>query len=234
MRFDITTRQWHELIRPVLPHASNDADTPELAAIRIEAADNVVYAVATDRYTLGVERLPADMGRIGFAPVHLRLPEVQASLKLFTYAKDYDPQLRIIIDTVPVPIGQVGRTVTIDHLAATIESDDGTRLVLHDVRQPDRDAHASWRKIIRGLVSRNLPASAPALTINAGQLGRWAAAVRKGERLSVFTGAEGNEIMLVLVEDHFAGAWQPQSYLEGGDKMLAESPWLAELEPIGE
>jgi hypothetical protein len=68
--------------------------------------------------------------------------------------------------------------------------------------------------------------------VNAVQLGRWGAAVRKGERLAIFTGAKENEMILVLVEAHFCGVWQPASYLEGPDKMLAESPWRNELPDV--
>lgn len=231
MRIDLQTRQWHELVRPVMPHAAKDKDAPELAMIRLEVTPRVVYAVATDRYTLGVERLPmGEVTDVDQAPVTLRLADADASLRLFPYGKDEDPKLQLTIDTVPVPIGMVGRTVSVDHLALTIESEDGTRLRLHDVRIPDRDPRAAWRKTITRAIGRALPAAAPALTINAAQLGRWAAAVRHGERLAVFTGTKHDEMLLVLVEHHFAGLWQPQNYLEGGAKMLAESPWRLELE----
>jgi hypothetical protein len=111
----------------------------------------------------------------------------------------------------------------------TIESEDGTRLVLHDQRKPDHDPHVSWRRHIRSAVQRAIPLSAPALTINATQLARWGAAVATGERLSIFTGAKGDEMILVLVEDHFAGLWQPQNLIEGADLMLEDSPWTDEL-----
>jgi len=51
-RIDLSTREWHELVRPVLPHILADADLPELSDIRLEAADRTICAVATDRYTL--------------------------------------------------------------------------------------------------------------------------------------------------------------------------------------
>jgi hypothetical protein len=57
-RIDLTTREWHELIKPVIPHASTDPDERELAVIRVEGADRAFYAVATDRRTLAAERHP--------------------------------------------------------------------------------------------------------------------------------------------------------------------------------
>jgi hypothetical protein len=215
-RLDMTTRQWHELIKPVMPHALNDADEPQLAVVRLEVAADCVYAVATDRHTLAAERLPIGIS-YGIGPVHIRLSDAAASLKLFGHSKDADPQLRIIVDTVPVPVGQVGRTVTVDHLALTIESEYGTRLVLHDQRDPSRDPLGGWRDRLLGVLARKMPTAAPALTVNAAHVARWAAAVRKGERLALFTGGKGSELILVLVEDHFAAVWAPQSYLEGPD-----------------
>ena len=232
MRIDMTTRQWHQLIKPVMPHAASDADQPELACIRLEATERVLYAIATDRYTLAVERLPIDLG-VPLKPIDIRLSDAKASLGLFPFDKHSDPKLKLTIDMLPIPIVQVGRTVTVDHLGITIESDDGTRLVLHDQRNPDHDPRGPWRHLIRQAVTRAVPAAAPALTINASQLGRWAAAVSKGERLDIFTGTKGDEWILILVEDHFAGVWQPQQMLENGEKMLAESPWAAELEIEG-
>lgn len=234
-RIDLSSREWHELIRPVLPHALNDAEFPQLAVVRIEAAEHAVYAVATDRYTLGAERHPLTAGYRLWdipQPAHVRLAEAATSLKLFPYSKDYDPPLRLTIAKMPVPIAVAGRQTTIDHLAVTIEADDGTRLVMHDKRDPSNDPLASWRKHLATAVTRALPAAAPSLMLNATQLGRWGAAVRKGERLAVFTGAKGDEMLLVLVESHFCGVWQPVSYLDGPEKMLAESAWRDELAEV--
>lgn len=230
-RIDMTTREWHELLKPVIPHAGNDPDMPQLAVIRIETADRAVYAIATDRYTLGAERHDTLHGGI-LPPIHIRVTEAAASLRLFTYSKDADPPLRIVIDKVPIRISVAGRPGTIDRLGVTLESDDGTRLVLHDHRDPSSDPLAGWRKRLLDAITRAIPDAAPALTLNATQLGRWGAAVRKGERLAIFTGTEANRPLLVIVESHFCGVWQPVSYLEGPEKMLAESPWLGELPEV--
>jgi hypothetical protein len=140
------------------------------------------------------------------------------------------PPLRLIIDTVPIPVTVVGRPVSVRQLAVTIESHDGTRLVLHDHRDPTRDPLANWRRMLAKALARPADPS-PALYLNAAQLGRWAAACRKGERLAVFTGTEGDDLVLICVEKHFIGAWKPLSYLESPGVALAESPWLEELDP---
>src|SRR6266699_3262479 len=96
-RIDMTTREWHELIKPVMPHTINDKDFPELDVIRLELGETALYAVATDRYTLAAERWPlAGPGLISPGRrevVHLAAREVAASLKLFTHSKAEDPLL---------------------------------------------------------------------------------------------------------------------------------------------
>jgi DNA polymerase III sliding clamp (beta) subunit (PCNA family) len=59
-RIDLTTSELHDLITPVLPHTGTDPDVPELALIRLEVRAQVLYAIATDRYTLAVVRHPLD------------------------------------------------------------------------------------------------------------------------------------------------------------------------------
>jgi hypothetical protein len=231
-RIDMTTREWHELITPVLPHASTDADDRELSAVRIEAAQYAIYAVAFDRYTLAAERHALKPGLRLWdtpGPVHVRATDAAASLRLFTFSKDADPPLRITIDVAPIPVTVVGRETTVDRLAITLEADDGTRLVLHDHRDPSSDPLGSWRKTLAAVLGRPMAAAAPALYLNAAYLPRWQKAVRKGERLAVFTGSKGSQLLLVAVEQHFLGAWTPVSYLEDPGEMLAQSPWRDEL-----
>jgi hypothetical protein len=228
-RIDMTTREWHELVKPVLPHAATDPDLPELSAVRIEVGDRAVYAGATDRYTLAVERHPQD-DLTSIRPVHLNARDAKLSLSLFRYDKDINPALRITIDTAPWPVSVAGTPGSVDRLAVTLESEDGTRLVLHDERDPSRDPLAGWRKRISKLICRDHEGySSPALTLSAGYLARWAAAVRKGERLSVFTGRDGDMPILITVESHFVGAWQPISYLTTPAEALTDSPWHKDL-----
>lgn len=231
-RLDIATSDWHKLVKPVIPHVASDRDAPDLAVIRVELDRWALYGIATDRYTLAAERhqlTPANRGHGQPEPVHVKLSDAKASLALFGYSKDADPPLQVTIDTVAVPVVAVGRSTTIRRLAITLETGDGTRLVMHDQRDPSADPLASWRDRLRIPLQRTTPAMAPALNLSATQLARWSAACRGAERLAVFTGARGDELVLVAVEDHFLAVWKPQSYLESPAAMLAASPWHAEL-----
>lgn len=236
-RIDLTTRQWHELIKPVLPHVSTDPEVPELAAVRIECAASAVYAVATDRRTIAAERFPlygnARLGSYDIPrPVHVRASEAKASLAMFPFSKDFDPPLRLAIDRVPFPVRVAGRPDVIDRYALTLEAADGTRLVMHDHRDPSSDPIGVWRKHLAGVLHRDQAHAAPALNFHAVHLARWAAACRKGERLAFFTGSKGDQSVLVAVENHFLGAWMPVSYLESPAEMLASSPWRNELDEV--
>ena len=230
-RIDMTTREWHELIRPVISHASTDAELPELAVVRLELAEFAAYAVATDRYTLAAERRRHD-GAVPWAPeqpVHLAAREAAATLKLFTHGKDHDPPLRITVDTAPVAVTVVGQSRSVNRLAVTIASDDGTRLVLHDVRDPSRDPLAAWRKMISGAMTRPQGRALDGLDLLACQLARWSSAVSKGERLTIYSGPKPGDPLLVTVEQHFAGLASVQQYLDAPGKARDALPWRDEL-----
>ena len=233
-RIDMTTREWHELVKPVIPHAGTDKDLPELAVVRLESGTGAVYAVATDRHSIAAERWPLPSLQLGLwdqRAVHVRAGEAAASLKLFTYSKDEDPPLHVTVDDVPVPVGRIGQQLTLGALAVTLQSDDGTRLVLHDVRAPARDPLAGWRKQIRAAMTRPRGRALEGLDLRAAQLARWTAAARGGERLCLYSGPEPGDPLLITVETHFAGLWKIPQYLDGPGKTLGALPWGAELDP---
>lgn len=234
-RIDLTTREWHGLIAPVLPHASTDAELPELNAIRVEAADGVLYAVGTDRYTLGVSRHvlaePCDD-----LVIHVDREDAATMLRLFGYTKDDDPPLRVTVDKVPLPVKLAGHPATVTQLGMTIDREDGTRLVLHDKRNPMHpNAMASWRKWLTAAVSRDLRPAAPVLLLTPKLLARWAKAASAGERLTFLAGPEPTDPVLILVEDHFAGVIQPAGHLDtGSEELVSETPWRRELAYIAQ
>jgi hypothetical protein len=232
-RIDMSTREWHGLITPVLAHVGKDKDFPELAVVRLEVGPAAVYAAATDRYTIAAERWPLPLGEQGMGGgevVHLNGKEAAATLKLFTYGKDNDPPLRITIDTGLVPIQAAGTERSVSRLAVTVEqAGDGTRLVLHDERDPSHDPLAKWRDTLHGAMSR--PGAKPfyGLDLNAWVLTRFASACGKGERLTIFSGPESADPILVTVNEHFAGIAVTPKYLEDAGETLAGSPWMHEL-----
>ena len=160
--------------------------------MRIEAGHTALYAVATDRYTLAAERWEPAAGTLNGGAgqvVHLDAREVAASLKLFTHTKDEDPPLHVIIDTAAIPIQVVGQPRSVNRLAVTVQQvGDGTRLMLHDIRDPSRDPLAGWRKMIRVALDRTPGGNLDGLDLHAGMMSRWAAAARKGERLTCSPG----------------------------------------------
>jgi hypothetical protein len=227
-RVDMSTREWHELVKPVLPHAVASKEFPELSTVRLEPARRALYALASDRYTLGAERHPVRHGDEA-PPVHLDSGEVKATLRLFRHTRDEDPPLTVTIDTVSVPVMAAGLERHVPGRAVTLQSADGTRAVMRDRRDPARDHLAGWRTMLAAALTRDNSTLLDGLDLSAWQLARWAAAARPGERLTVYTGPEPGASLLVVVEDHFAGLWMIQQYLESPAKLVRELPWAAEL-----
>lgn len=54
---NLTARQFAELMRPVVPHAAGDRLLPILSTVLIETDGKWLSAMATDRYTLGIQRI---------------------------------------------------------------------------------------------------------------------------------------------------------------------------------
>lgn len=237
MRIDMTAGEWHHLVKPVLPHTIKDSDFPELGHVRIQAGRKSLYAVATDRYTLGAERRPLDRADQGQPqpPVHVLATDVKASLTLFSYAKDADPALTVTIDTVLIPSEVMGQHASYSSMAVTLTSDDGSKMVMHDRRMPHRDPLEGWQRLLSGAMSRTQGGALSGLDLSPDHLARWAAAVRAGERLTLWTGPERRNPILVTVDEHFAGAWTPWMWGTGDGAVPPDPaglPWLAELDGV--
>lgn len=222
-RIDLTTRELHELVAPVLPHASTDKELPELGVIRVEVRDSVVYAVATDRYTMAVTRHRV-FDTADDTVISIDRSDAAAMLKLFKYTKDDDPQLKLVIDKVPVPVHDRGGSV--NGLGLTVQSEDGNKLILHGHAGEILD---TWRARLGGIIHREQKPAAPALFLTPSFLPRWTKAARKGERLSVFIGADPIDPIVIRVENHFIGVWMPAGHLDAGEDLLSDSPWCREL-----
>lgn len=224
-RIDLTTRELHGLIAPVIPHASTDAELPQLNTVHLQVRGNVLYAVATDRFTMAATRL-ALHDPVDDFDVTIDRADAAAMLRLFTFSKEDDPNLTLIIDKFPIPISP---GTTLDGLGLRIDGEDGTRLVLHDRGAADVKPFAKWQELIGSVVHReNVPAT-PALILTPSFLPRWTKAAGKGERLTVFVGPEQGDPILFTVEDHFVGIWKPATHLEEPTATLADNPWRAEL-----
>lgn len=224
----MTTREWHELVKPVLPHAGSDKELPELAVLRIEATGRALYAVATDRYTLAAERHALRDGE-ATQPVHVDAKEAAATLRFFTFSKDFDPPLHVTIDTVPVPVQVVGESRSVNAMGVTLSRDDGAKLAMHDHRDPSLDPMAAWRKTLRKALTRPSAGPVEGLDMFGWQMARWAHAARKGERLTAYAGQEPGDPLLITVEQHFAGILALQQYLDAPAKTRDALPWIAEL-----
>lgn len=231
-RIDLTTRDLHELIQPVLPHASTDKDDTQMSCISIEVRDQVLYAVASDRYSIAATRHPlAELAEE--LVILIDRTDAAAMLRLFTFTKEEDPKLTVIIDEIRIPVS--GTNNTVNGRGLRIDSEDGTRLILHDRSIAGEPwPMAKWRTVLGAVIHRSHQVASPSVILTPALMPRWAKAAGKGERLMAFVGPTSTDPILITVEEHFAGLWKPCGHLDSdkGTDLLDGSPWRDEL-PAG-
>lgn len=113
------------------PHVRRTDDQPELGAIRLEAAGGHLYAVATDRYTLAVDRITA----ANEDPWHAHLHRAHVPLVRLWLA-GIDPGARIRLGA--APSGQ-GTAITLRR------GHDMLRVVNS---RPEQGQFPAWRRIV--------------------------------------------------------------------------------------
>ncbi|GAA0402716.1 hypothetical protein GCM10009530_63350 [Microbispora corallina] len=230
-RIDMLTSELHELVAPVLPHAGTDKQLPELGVVRIEARDGVLHAIATDRYTLAASRHMLGDQVDDFT---LTIDRVDAAgiLRLFRFTKNEDPELRIIVDQMPMPSDSGSSLLG---LGIRIDGPDGKRLVLHDRAYDIPTPLDTWRHILAAAMNRPLTPVTPAVGMAGWAMGKWAKSTGKGEYAALFAGppaetGQSSAPMLVIIGDRVAGLWA-QAGMPGGDHtdLLEGSLWRKDL-----
>ncbi|MFI7628434.1 DNA translocase FtsK [Microbispora rosea] len=224
-RIDLATSELHELLTPVLPHASTDKERPELGVVRIEARGSVLSAVASDRITLAATRHPAD----GLDDFALTIDREDAAnlLKIFRHTKKTDPQLAIVVEEMPLPTD----TGSAYGLGIRIDSETGKRHSLTDLGDPD-PIFTKWRSLVAKLLARPAAPASPAVVFSPWATPRWSKAPRKGDYLQVFPGPTSKDPVLVLAGESFIGVWMPAGLRDDMEPqaLLAGTPWQADLE----
>ncbi|MEU6709923.1 hypothetical protein ABZ897_00475 [Nonomuraea sp. NPDC046802] len=215
----LSTRELHDLLIPVLPHAGTDKTLPALGVVRLEVRESILYAVATDRFTMAVTRHRLEEPTADVS-VAIGREDALAMLKLFKYDRQTDPALELVVGTVEA------ETILdpADRPALTISAKDGNTLVLHG----REDALATWRKILGKVIHREEKPSSPHLGLGSIYLPRWTKAIRTRSPLSVSFGASPSDPVVIRADDHFIGIWMP-ARLEDGARALRDSLWCKEV-----
>lgn len=93
----------HRLLTPVLPMASRDDGLPVLCAVLVEVDDGQVFAWATDRFNLGLSRLPVEGDEVQVDPAFRALipvDDVKHLLSLFRVRRGHaDAAVRLTVES---------------------------------------------------------------------------------------------------------------------------------------
>ena len=135
MSVTIGAQYLHSMLVQVTPHMGTDDTIPVINAIHLEAGDNHLTAIATDRFTLGIARQGVIDDETWTSAIPAEdLPAVTAWAK----AAEFDV---VTIDT----------TVEDDDATLTFKGKGGALQISHRAR--DYAALPSWRKLVRDAIT---------------------------------------------------------------------------------
>lgn len=198
----IADRTLSRLVAQTRPHVGNLIDAEAVQCITFEYEVGVLYAMATNRFTLAVARTQVTTGSDSswHAIVHrTQIPELAAAIKL--------------LDAKPVNLERKG-----DRLV--LSGDSGTRIAIE--LSPFAKKPLDWRKILLPALERE--ASAHQMAMEPKFFGAW-----KGLPGPVQMWSTGEGKPTVIVAADFLGAQMPIRMRDGAhDTLRAEmAAWAA-------
>nr|WP_119589807.1 phiSA1p31-related protein [Streptomyces scabiei] len=202
----ISAHDLRAMLKQVTPHMSEDDDIPVIHSVRLEARDGWLYAIASDRYTLGASRreIIADGNRTGHVPGWF-VPSLAAWLD-GTAEYGETVSLSLPVDDRPAPLS----------FAA---SGCGTLTVDYDA---DRyKAFPDWRKILHAALTAE-PGLVPLSGVTTRYLTRWQHAA---DKLTVWQESPRKPFLFLDEHGHFAGMQMPVRYELTRDE--AAPGWIA-------
>lgn len=189
----IADRTLSRLVAQTRPHVGNLIDAEAVQCITFEYENGVLYAMATNRFTLAVSRTQVTGGddKPWHAIVHrLQIPELAAAIKL--------------LDAKPVNLERKG-----DRLI--LSGDSGTRIAIE--LSPFAKTPLDWRKILLPALERE--ASGHQMAMEPKFFGAW-----KGLPGPVQMWSTGEGKPTVIVAADFLGAQMPIRMRDGKDDTL--------------
>lgn len=100
--------QLRTLLAPVIPHAGRDETLPLLTGVLIQTAGGYVTAVATDRYSIGMQRVkPADAPPAGLSAL-IRARSARVLLAVFKPSRHVDPDVRLTFGKDSLSVSSAG------------------------------------------------------------------------------------------------------------------------------
>jgi hypothetical protein len=208
-KITITARGLRDLLAPVMPLADQKGWTlPILGAVRLRGHGDQLTATATDRYRLGICRAaieaPAELDAV------VPLATAKAILGMFKATRDFDPELVLEFNG--------------DHLAPVVHVTTGGFGEIEGARVGFRLLAGEYPKVDAILAEAFTGDLVAGTATNAKFLGDFAAAVRQGEPLRLYSSGKPNRPIGVTVGDYFLGAIMPVR-VASEDDVAALTPW---------
>ena len=214
----IKASQFKRLVEPVLPFADKGDTLPILEAVMFRSHGGRLYAHATDRYRLGVQRVEAEVAD-GLTFL-LASKSIRAILNLYRGTKLHDPDLVLTVTADSLRVAGAG--------SLGFSSDSYTTWPLTPGDYP------TVGTLITQAATRALEGVAPT-SVNAAFLGDFKMAAVHAEGIEpVRMWTSPNKPNLIRVGDDFIGVLMPVRYTGDADRGPALGDDWAALLAVGE
>lgn len=194
VRIEVTTVDLLRAFADVKTFAATDGTLPMLCAVQLEFGGTDLHMIATDRYTLGVTRLPVGQ-EIVQPPRVVRTDEIERIEKAFRPPRGLNPSLA-------VEFGDEGLSV---ETTATLDGEPTHRLAVpwFNGKVP------GWREILAGVDREGDVVGAAHFTPQ--YLAKFSKLQREDEPVRIHPGSP-TKPWRVTVGDHFVGLIMPCRY----------------------
>lgn len=190
MKIEATASEWSAALKAVQPHAATVSarEVPSLQAIRVDVDETGAYLVATDRYTLIMRRLDAEV--TGEGSFSLSLPDVKRIVSTCADWSKISVPLSLDVDS-----ATDRATFTTPDSSATFAGNAGT--------------FPQYRTLLYGAVA-NLDESdrTSGIGLNAAFLAKWAKSVSHKNESVQFRLTREQKVAVVIGRD-FIGLHMP-------------------------
>lgn len=205
----ITAKDFTQLVRPVIPHAERSETFPLLASVYLTTINKRLHAVATDRFTIGIQRAPQEVTAPKNLAAAIPIRAIRQILATFKPSRNVNPEITFEFTDTEVRVSTEG-------LDSGVFGGSTAAFTFHL-------AQGDYPPVARLFHFDEVPADQMAHTImlNPSYMAKFAQALIHGEPMIMHPARKGKPLMVTVGID-FIGLIVPMRFAEGDTPVADE------------